>query len=214
MERLDDFPFTYGKLEKTADIIKAGDNFRTVITCWALISEWMDAGLKYHLRFGSERQRKELFGPMGPLGTDSAKLRLLLALGWVPGSTVTILDRLRKKRNLLAHSISPSDEIELSEIFNDEKSTTLKSRLSAVENASGEDGSTREKRKEVEGKALLLLLALDVLVSTVCGPSRLELGLGESSAPAFFSFDEGPEWFRESGREFARAYLILLGIEE
>ena len=69
---------------------------------------------------------------MGPLGTDSGRVRLLRSFVWIPLELQTLLDKLRRQRNQIAHDVGDASNVKLDELFNCPHSELLKTRMSVV----------------------------------------------------------------------------------
>jgi hypothetical protein len=86
------------------------DNDRSAaITSAALLEHWLQLAIVSKWPKMSNRTRDELFGDQAPLGNFGAKIKLGYAMGLYEPDVRADLDRVRRIRNLYAHTMMPLD---------------------------------------------------------------------------------------------------------
>lgn len=200
VSRTSDFSIDCSKFRSFERTGRTNDVFKLTISGWALTSYYLRAALEAQTQFDSRSQQQEFFGPMGPLGTDSGRIRLARSFDWIPKEQQLLLDKLRKKRNLIAHEVSDGSAIDLKEIFSCTYSDQLKSRidkvLKAYSDAALDDGQTFNRTSDFFVSAMFVLLAFDTFEWIYWGRSRDRLRLLEARTPISFPDGTEPMWHR------------------
>jgi hypothetical protein len=189
------------------------DVFKITISGWALVSFYLCAALEAHAEFESRTQQQEIFGPMGPLGTDSGRLRIARSFGWIPKEQQSLLDTIRKKRNLIAHEVSDGSSINFDAIFSGNYADLLKTRIdhvvAAYSDAVSQDGGNFERTSEYEVSAIFTMLAFDTFEWVFWGRSRDRLRMTDTKTPIFFPDGTEPNWHREFVLSMVTAIVSL-----
>lgn len=205
------FAFDETQLSKAQAILVRCDPHTFVIVAFSLISRAMDSGLRHHLNFASNKEQRALLEGIGPLASDSARLRLLKALGWIPAQFANAIDALRSKRNEVAHSIVDAAEIDISTLFPDETTKRFDAALDRMLETYNQNTTGKKLEQSVERcRFFPVFLAADVVEAVAFGPSKLRLGIDHNSIRSMGVHDEMPDWARRLRREVARAYLQTL----
>ncbi|MGD2134446.1 MAG: hypothetical protein PVI23_16770 [Maricaulaceae bacterium] len=212
IERTASFNYPSGLIQTAASLLKDAEPLLSLITGWALISKSFDLSLRYHLCHSTKSDLNNFLQGVGPLAPDSARVRLARLLGWLSDETYSVVNFMRTKRNLVAHSIIRTDEVDYPGSMPKPAKTKLDATLDRMLNALPETERSRFVNAEHGHKIYFLVTASNVLSEVVFGPSLLRLGVPKGSP--FFKFDEGPEWWRTVQRDVARGALTIIGIDE
>lgn len=189
-----------------------GSDRRTqVIVGFSAVSKSLAIGIRTHLKYSSERDRKEMLEGLGPLASDAAKLRLARLMGWVPKLVDGGISALRQSRNRVAHDIVSDADIQFPSNLPDETRVHLDQTVQRMIDAANSHPETRglARRAEHDVGLYALLLSLEALSALMWGPSRLRLGMGDGHLASVSRFDESPKWYAESHRNMADAMLLL-----
>lgn len=214
IEKISDFTFDHSLFVRTAEIFQDASSREVVLLGFSLISECLNASVRYHLSHSTKRDQSDLLDGLGPLSSDAAKLKLVRVMGWLPIIISDGVEAFRKTRNIVAHQIKLNDEIKiLSKIPSPTRKhldETITRVVSVVIDLADRDGLKIERvQNSYDLRAYALFLALFTLEAVVCGPGSLRLGLGDQ-VEGFYSFDEAPPWAAEARRSCAKAFLMTL----
>lgn len=194
IERTSDFDPGLQQFRKAIGVLGACDNHTFVLVAFSLLSTCIGSALSYNLRFASKKDRESLLEGLGPLSTDSARIRLIKALGWLPDRVAASVNCMRQQRNRVAHSILQVEEINLSDLITAEYRSHcngMRDRWLAVLRA--EDGRPLISSQE-EHTFWVGLLAYETTLSIVYAPGRQRI-FGDSGSISLSSrWDEMPSW--------------------
>lgn len=210
IERRPKLEIDLNKFDLFAQIATSRDSYKILISGWALISYTMAEALKIHATHAKEKDKKELFGPLGPLGTDSGRIRLARAFGWIPANAQLLLDDIRKARNKIAHEVDSAANVDLQSIFSSPYRRTLEDTLERAFSVMKEASVEFELNDDIRRYAsLFVLLAQTTFEWVLWGPSRERLGLPTETVPTFFNYEEAPAWAQELNKAVVRAIYVI-----
>jgi hypothetical protein len=198
------------KYKLFAEIAQSKDAYKILISGWALTSYALSEALKIHCAHATDKDKKELFGPLGPLGTDSGKIRLARAFGWITPQAQQLLDQIRKARNKIAHEVDTVTQLDLAPIFSAPYSEVLSAKLEIALRIMRESRPKLDSENEsLRYASLCVLLSQAVFEWILWGPSRERLGLPTEENPTFFAYDEAPEWAQSLNKAVVGAMFII-----
>lgn len=206
VDKVSDFDPAIQNFKKAIDVLSACDNHTFVLVSFSLLSRCIEGALSYNLRFASKRDRESLLEGLGPLSTDSARIRLIKALGWLPDRISSSLNCMRQERNRVAHGILKVEEINLSNLVTSEYrsySENLKQRWLQV--LKTEDGKRMVEAHE-DPTFWVALLAYETTLSVVYAPARQKIYENSTAISLSTDWAEMPAW----EKDFFAGFVMLL----
>lgn len=98
-----------GQYLNEANAENAVGGHRGLVLVWAsIIDDVLERMLKSYFVPINREQRDELFGPMGPVGEFSNRIKMAFALGLIKRDEMDCIDELRRIRNKFAHRLGVS----------------------------------------------------------------------------------------------------------
>lgn len=179
---------------------------------FSLISEFLNAALRFHLSHSTIRDQKDLLDGLGPLSTDSARIKLVRAMGWLPNLLSDGVESFRQFRNIVAHQIVLNSDIDILSKIPRPTKDFLDSKFSVIvkgyQDLEYDEDFTYEEPKTADPRAYALILALYTLETVICAPASLRLGLGVRIGGIYTS-EEGPPWAMEAHAHCIHAVSTL-----
>lgn len=209
--KTDSFSFDFSKFEKAVEILDQCDNQTFIITSFSLISYCLNEAFHFHFRHVGRKDRDLLLEGLGPLSSDSSRLRLAKALGWLPKVLVLPIDRMRAERNRIAHGVVDSGSVN----FDCLEEPVFSSRCSDL------FAKWTDVLFDVNGKSVVpvykasiryvSLLSFDTLVSLIYGPGKLLIGISTNHVGALPGDRETrPPW----EKDLLNKYLKLMYVQK